>query len=363
MQMLARATKPAFSDRAAFVLNANARAVNDRLVRRMANVVPAGDLFLSRSIEDAERIAKLVIQRGYGQVFTGGGDGTLMSTINFLEQASAAAGASMPEVGVLKLGTGNAVAGLMGAKNPVRDADHIVRHGPSRTREVNLLRTDDGILTPFAGVGYDGAVLNDYIAQKNAAQGRLAQWLATSVFGYLVAMLFRSVPRHLGQPAPRVRITSKHDAFRMVRQGGEDVEVRIPAGEVLFEGPSPAVCVGSVPYFGFRFKMFPFAERKPGYMQLRVVTLSIPRILGNLFFGVWQGTYRHPDLRDFIVRDVEVTSDSLLDYQVGGDAAGERHAVGFTLEEEPVRMVELGTRLPPDPRELLNPARFLPARS
>lgn len=363
MQMRARTFKPAFADRTAFVLNVNARAVNQRLVRRMASAVPAGDLFLSHSLEDAERFAQVIIRRGYGRVFTGGGDGTLMSTINLLEQYADAADVPMPHVGALKLGTGNAVASLLGAKDPVRDASHVVRHGPAYQKEVSLLRTDDGTLAPFAGVGYDGAVLNDYIAQKNEAKSPFAQWLTTTVFGYLAAVLFRAVPRHVGKPPPRVRIRSKHDAYRMVREGGRDVEVRIPAGETIYEGPAPAVCVGSVPNFGFKFKMFPFAERKAGHMQLRVVTLSIPHILSRLFFGIWQGTYRHPELRDFIVRDVEIEGDGVLDYQVGGDAAGQRKTVSFSMDERSVTMVELGNRLPATPSELLNPGRFLPARS
>ena len=117
MQM--RAASVAFADKTAFVLNANARAVTARLVTQLREIVPQGDLFLSRSLDDARSIAETIVRRGYGQVMTGGGDGTLLSTINFLEEHAEKIGAPMPKVGVLRLGTGNAVAGLMGAGDPL----------------------------------------------------------------------------------------------------------------------------------------------------------------------------------------------------------------------------------------------------
>ena len=73
------ASESAFQARSAFLLNQNARQVNDKMVKQLLEVVPQGDLFLSKSLEEAERFVQTIVDRGYGTVFTGGGDGTVVS--------------------------------------------------------------------------------------------------------------------------------------------------------------------------------------------------------------------------------------------------------------------------------------------
>ena len=108
-----------FARRSAFLLNANARAVTDELIERLAEIVPAGDLFLSRTLEDAEVFVRTIARRGYGQVFLGGGDGTLVTTLKLMRIVVEAEGLAAPAIGVLKLGTGNAMAKVMGAQGAV----------------------------------------------------------------------------------------------------------------------------------------------------------------------------------------------------------------------------------------------------
>jgi diacylglycerol kinase family enzyme len=347
------------------LLNKNARAVTDRLVERLASIVPAGDLFLSRTLEDATVFARAIARRGYGQVFLGGGDGTLVTTMNLLRQHARAENLAMPTVGVLKLGTGNAMARALGAVSPLVDASHVLQRGPSSVRNVDFVQAgegDDGLLTPFAGMGYDGLVLNDYNWLKEKAHGSpVAKALAESVGGYLGAMLFRSVPTELKNPPTNLRITSKHDAVFMRPGVNGDEEVVIPAGTALFEGRAATVCVGSIPFFGFGFTMFPFAMSKPGQMQLRVVGAPIPSILANLYPKVWKGTWRHPKLLDFMVQDVDVESDRPLPYQIGGDARGHETRLQFKVASEPVQMTALGERLVPAGHTVVQvgPARML----
>jgi diacylglycerol kinase family enzyme len=351
-----------FAHRAAFLLNKNARAVSDRLVERLAHVVPAGDLFLSRSVEDAEVFARTIVRRGYGRVFMGGGDGTLVMSMNLIKREAAAAGVALPTFGVLKLGTGNAMATALGAAAPLVDANHVVAKGDSAVQHVDFVQCEDGTLTPFAGMGYDGAVLNDYVSLKEQARSPLARSVAHGLSGYLGAMLFRSVPKELRAPPTHLRIKSKHDAVFMRSTPQGDVEEVVPAGTVLFEGEAATVSLGAIPFYGYGFKMFPFAMTKPGHIQLRVVGAPIPAILANLWPKVWNGTWRHEKVLDFLVRDVEVESDRPLPYQVGGDAAGHKTKLGFQVADTPMPMARLATeRLVPAGHTMLQlgPARML----
>jgi diacylglycerol kinase family enzyme len=337
-----------FSERSAFLLNANAKGVSRRLADQLAEVVPAGDLFLSRSLEDAETFAHTILRRGYHQVFTGGGDGTVVSTVNLLNQVSGNyAQRDLPRVGVLRLGTGNAMASALGAKKALLDAHHVVSGGELSHRPLRMVQCEDGTLTPFAGMGYDGEVLNDYNDLKHAVRHPVAARLAHSVWGYLGAMLLRSAPRHFTQKSPTVSIRSTRDAWKVVRKNGQDVDEKIPAGTLLYEGPAGTVSVGAIPYYGYKFTMFPFAERRDDHLHLRVVGTSIPTILANLYPSVWKGTFRHPKLHDFLVKDVEISGSGPLPFQVGGDAAGFRDSIRFSLAKEPLQMIELGKRLAP----------------
>lgn len=350
-----------FARRSAFVLNANARGVSDRLIEELAEVVPAGDLFLSRTLEDAQIFVRTIARRGYGRVFLGGGDGTLVSTLKLLREVCAKEKLPLPEIGVLRLGTGNAVALALGAAEAIVDASHVVNKGPIATREVRFVETDEGTLTPFAGIGYDGAVLNDYFALREKAKSPLGKKAVATVWGYLAAMLFKTVPEEIQKKPARVRVTTREEAFAVVRGAKGDEERAIPAGTVIYEGPAPVLSVGAIPYFGYGFTMFPFAEKKPGFVQLRVCAVPIPVILANLFPSVWRGRYRHEKLKDFLVKDVVIESDQELPYQVGGDAHGYRSKLGFKVAKEPLSMLALGERLVPQGHTVLQlgPARVL----
>lgn len=351
-----------FARRSAFLLNANARAVSDELIEELAEIVPAGDLFLSRTLEDAEVFVRTIARRGYGQLFLGGGDGTLVTTLKLLRQVVDAEALPTPAVGVLKLGTGNAMAKTIGAARAIVDASHVVHKGPWTYKEVQLIEGDDGTLTPFAGMGYDGAVLNDYVWLKDRVKGSaLGKKVVEGLWGYLGAMLLKTVPNEISSEMPTVKVTSRSDAFLMVTTPEGDVEKRIPAGEVIFHGKAPIISIGSIRYYGYGFTMFPFAGRKPGYAQLRIGSPPIPVILAHLWPSVWNGTFRHEKLKDILIKDVVIESDRELPYQVGGDAAGHRKTLSFKVADEPLRMIELGERLVPSGHAVLQfgPARLL----
>lgn len=336
-----------FEGRTAFLLNANARAVTPRLGARLLEMVPEGDLFFSRSLEDAESFVQTILRRGYDRLFVGGGDGTIVSTVNLIRRLCDEHGYKCPQMGLLKLGTGNAMAHLLGAKSPLADTWHITQKGEALTETIDLIESDDGTVTPFAGVGYDGEVLNDYMALKNAVKGPIGHYFVQTVWGYLGAMLSRTVPRHLNGVKQTVKVTSRKDAILMRASEHGDEEVHVPAGTVLYDGPAGFLSVGTIPFFGYGFTMFPFARNKRGYFQLRVGAAPVRSILTNLYPKVWNGTYRHPKMFDFLVQDVDIESASELAYQVGGDASGHAKRLHFKVSDRPMELLVLGPRIKP----------------
>jgi diacylglycerol kinase family enzyme len=343
-----------YAGRTAFVVNANAKSVTDKTVNRLVDMVPAGDLFYSRSMKDSETYYRTILRRGYSRVFSGGGDGTVVNAINTMREiAKQERIERLPAVGILKLGTGNALGSVVGAKAPWLDVNHVVKGGKTSALPMTMVECDDGTLSPFAGIGYDGEILNDYHDLKEVHKDRPTAKLMSSVFGYIWAGITRTALRQINKPKNWIRVISSSDAYKMVHQDGADVEVMVPAGTVLYEGPSTLASVGSIRYFGYGFTMFPFADRRAGYLSLRICAAGVLPIVTNLYPGVWKGTYRHPQLHDFLVRDVVIESQNDMPYQVGGDASGYRRRLSFKAAPNAVEMVELAKERLPLPKGIM----------
>lgn len=333
--------------RVAVLLNANARKVTGKVVRALSHVVPQGDLFLSRSELDARRIAQQVVDRGYHTVFLGGGDGTLTCFINeILGQVALRRQhhpTRAPRFGVLKLGTGNSVASLVKASSTRADGfvDDVLR---ARAGEVASYRTIDLLLVdgkraPFAGLGMDGKLLNDYNwVKRNFAQGPLAK-VMTGAGGYFTSVAFKTVPYYLvNSNAVECEVVNGPSLAYRMGPDGTPTETFEP-GATLYKGPVMMAAAGTVPFYGFELKMFPFAGKRRGMMNLRLGTLPATSILANLP-KLWQGQWFPEGLRDFLVKDATIKFDRDMPFQIAGDAEGYRNEVRFQMAPEPIDVVD-----------------------
>jgi diacylglycerol kinase family enzyme len=338
----ATATKASQHIETAVLLNANAKQVTPRVRDALSSVVAREHLFLSRDAEEANRIADTVVARRYATVFTGGGDGTFVSWVNRILDASVRHHAPAPRFGVLALGTGNAVAEVVGTRT--RGHLHHLRafldgRAPDVTR-LPLL-TCDGKRTPFAGVGLDAAMLNDYNWVRTRVAPCAPKSVSTGMPGYGLAAALRTVPRYLLQRRPSYCeiVNVGRPAYRL-DAAGRPVGPAIRHGELLYAGPCMMAAAGTVPYYGFGLKAFPFAARRPGAMQLRLITqIGVPTVLWNLP-SIWAGDFAHPSFLDFHAERVTATFERPMPLQIGGDAEGWRESVAFGMAEEAVEMVD-----------------------
>ncbi len=337
----------------AVLLNANAKQVTGRVQGAISQLVPPEDIFLSKSRRDAKAIARAVRERRYGTVFIGGGDGTFVGFVNEICEAFAQPPAlellgrdrpALPRFGMLKLGTGNAVAGLVGA-SPVRGGgilDDLLRARSGEipgTFKLDLLEVE-GKRCPFAGFGIDAAIINDY-AWLNRRYGSTS-WrrFASGGAGYAVAIAGRTMPHYLrGRGLANVEVTNAGSEAVRVHRGLEQVGEPVPPGGVLYRGPCNVLSGSTVPYFGFNFKFFPFAGKVRGKMHLRISKLPALGVLGNLP-SIWKGKYDDTDLCwDYLCDRVTVKFDRAMPLEIGGDAEGYRDGITFGMARQPVEMV------------------------
>lgn len=322
----------------AVLLNANAKQVCPRVRADLSGLLPAENLFLSRDASEAGRIADTVMSRGFGTVFTGGGDGTFVSWVNHLLDRAEFRPSSLPRFGVLALGTGNAVAEMVGAGRPVEDLRRCLRGEAPPARRLDLV-TCNGRRTPFAGVGIDAAVLNDY----NWLRRRLGSRLASGIKGYGLAIALRSAPRETFRRATYCEIvnTGRH-AWRL-DASGQRIGRPVERGELLYAGPCMLAAGSTVPYYGFGLRAFPFAGRRPGFLHLRVAT-RIP--LASLLLrvpSIFSGEFSHPGLLDFEAEGVAMSFDREVPIQVGGDAEGLRTEVTLGIAPRGVELLDFSS--------------------
>ena len=344
------------TDRVAVLLNANARSVSESLKRELENFVPPEDLYYSRCFEDARGIARQVLDKGYRTVLTGGGDGTFVGYVNCLfEQAQEPRGVTsnaalklapvpayaleLPRFGVLKLGTGNAVADYSGASGRrLGVVEDILR---ARSGEVSIARplhliTHEGKRAPFAGLGIDAALLNDYVRVKDR--------LGPGAFGYFCSVVGKTLPSYaLRRGVANVEVTNLGGRAQQIGPDGRLCGREFARGEVLYRGPCKIAAAGTVPNYGFGFRIFPYALGAPGRFQLRLTAIGVPKILANLR-TLWCGGPPPSGIYDFHCDKVRIRFDRDMPLQVGGDAEGYRREVVLEMAERPLDLLDFRLR-------------------
>ena len=343
--------------RTAVILNMNARKVTPSVVSRLKKADAHLDVFESHTMEEAHELGREILERKYDYILTGGGDGTIAQLINTLFELTGRIGESslrrpdafsptpLPALGVLKLGTGNAMAAHVGSGRYDRDAARVGRAAESGmdlpTIKLPLVQCE-GAIAPFGGLGWDAAVLNDYIAVKKRYTGPIGGWLARSVFGYLIAAFTRTAPAMLRTAPAEVEVKTLDEAI-LLGEKGEHLET-YPPGTILHTGPFSMVAYATIPYYGYRFRMFPFADRLEDRFQLRVATTGVGEAIAHVP-SIWAGRYRSSTLRDYLCRDVEVRSASQVPFQMAGDAHGVRTAVHLRLAPHCLDLIDFKTQL------------------
>ena len=321
------------------MLNRNAKKVTGKVEELSGELVAPEDLFLSTSAEHSEEIARILVERGYETVFAGGGDGTVMHIINQLAHYPLG---QQPVIGILKLGTGNAMARMVSSGNLTGDLKTYIRSATRETIPISLVETE-GVRCPFTGVGVDAEVLNDYRFAKDNWGGSFMKPIMQSVGGYFFAFFMRTVPRRTAEAIlrnrPNVRVTVKKGTCHRLGEEGRLLD-EYGAGDLIYEGPLTIALAGTVPFYGYGMKILPFATDDPNRMHLRVSDIGTGHALAVLP-RIWRGEVASDKIHDFLAEEIEISLDKEVPFQIGGDAKGIRDHVTFKTIPNCVRLLRL----------------------
>jgi len=313
----------------AVVLNENARAVDKQLIADLRGLLQNEALYVSRSLEQSRFIARHIVNQHIDVVLCGGGDGTFSQVIT---DVAALNPRRMPAFGLLRLGTGNAMAEVLGAKQGLSGIANDLRHVRVEDQRIPLpLIQSEGRLSPFAGVGMDAMILEDYSFARRTL-GRVLGKASEGPLGYAVAIAGRTSMRLMTKPLPEIVIRNEGAPAYRIDRKGQRIGRPIASGEEIYRGQANIAAASTIPFFGFRFRLFPQANLLRGRFQLRVGRASIPSMLTQIP-QLFSGRFTHEQLWDYACTKVSIHCAKGTPYQIGGDLAGTRQHMEIAFRE------------------------------
>jgi len=301
-------------------------------------VLPGGVRFTS-SLDQARAVIREDVHRGLDLIVLAGGDGTVVMGLTLLAEACRGAGKPEPAIGLLRLGSGNAIADTVGASDDAPgDLQRLVR-GDGAWCATPLLEVL-GVRAPFVGVGVDAQLLEDH-----QAVGRLldlvpgARRLVGSTARYALSVALRSVPRFARRTRPNATVTNLGEpAIEMARAGPTGRE--LAAGDLLWRGGCTLIAGATIPFFGFGLKMFAFTGARRDRFHLRCGDAGLLEIMRNTP-AAFRGEYFSDHVTDFLCDRVAIELDVESPIEAGGELLGRRRhfEIGLTA---PVTLVALG---------------------
>lgn len=332
----------------AILVNANAKRGGRRIAVQTARFLPGANVKLTRTLEEVTTWLREVLPTKPAVVLSAGGDGTAIALVNALARV-VPENEPLPPIGMLKLGTGNAWANVLGAPK-LAGSLAILRALGDREEPLPLRRfglvdvaypqePGLGTLAHFAGAGWDAEILNDYKEQLEQSKGP-PRFFAKSVYGYLSAMLTRTAPKSIVLGRPHVLIENLGDEVYTVDRTGAIARVEgAKRGTVLWDGLMSVAGAATCPEFGYHFRAYPFAERLLGMINVRVFDrstfggiMSIPKL--------WTGAHPLRGMHDWFTTAARFTFSRPMAIEVGGDALPPRRTVEMRVSPREARVLD-----------------------
>jgi diacylglycerol kinase family enzyme len=323
--------------KAVAIVNGNARRLRGRARARLERVLP-GAVRFTDSLDDARTVIRAEIRRGVDLLVLGGGDGTVVMGLTLIGEACRGAGRPEPAIGILRLGSGNAIADSMGAgEDIVEDLERLVRGGGTR-KTVPMIDVL-GVRAPFVGMGVDAQLLEDQEAVGRVVDRvPIARTLLGGASRYALSVALRSVPRFAAGERPNAVVTNLGaPAIEMERAGATGRKE--PAGSVLWQGACTLVAGATIPFFGFGLKMFAFAGSQTGKFHLRCGNAGLFEMMRKAP-AAFRGDYFSDNVTDYLCDRISVKLDRDTAIEAGGELLGRRNHVELSIGT-PITMLAL----------------------
>ncbi len=322
--------------------NTHARRVTPARVEAFKQALPDARVYAASTFEESKVHADELVRDLPEFIFCGGGDGTIVHLLNSLRERGVK---KFPRIGLFKLGTGNGWPSAVGARR--YETELVALQSLSRdcaVQRFNLVEVE-GRVCQFTGVGWDATLLHDYKRnlekrQSQLVAGQVATRMSQGVWGYLYSLFRLTVPEELARARDgRTRLRLENIGQTALTLNGDGEPIEIPKSQTtLYEGAVSVGAAGTEPYWGAKFKAFPYARLVPGRFNFRVYDRHVLEGVNNMF-KLWRGADL-PGMYDWFVTRIRLHLSRPMPYQVGGDVVGEREVIEFGLAKETVELID-----------------------
>lgn len=321
----------------AILVNPRSRHGSEKIGREIRSLFPDARVAVTSTVDDVTTWVRDDLSRHPPELLlSGGGDGTAVTLLNELRRHDMA----IPTFGLLPLGTGNGWARATGdvGRGAAMRGLRSLRSGYRPSRSFALIETE-GRVTPFAGVGWDAEILSDYAKMREATPAAL-RGVGGSTSGYLRSLFTRSIPRHIRQKRPNVRVVNLGEPALTVDPQGNAVPIPDSGpGTVLYEGPLSTGGASTTEELGLGFRAFPFAHLVPGRLDVRIYAASTLGAAVRMPW-LWRGAHPLPHDHHFFVTRCRFEFDRAVPFEIGGDLVGDRNAVEMSLLDDAVSLLD-----------------------
>ena len=309
------------------MINLRARSGSRALEQQVKSFLPDARVAMTRTLEEARAfVAELRSSPDKPSlIVSGGGDGTAVSLLNEW-------GEDVPTLGLLPLGTGNGWARATGSprfRPAMRKlaAHHHLKSWPSRSF---ALVEVEGLLSPWAGTGWDAEILADYQSLTRAMPHQVAHTVGGFPL-YMASLFGKTIPRMVMRTRTQVRLTNLGaPALAIDEDGAPTPVVDGEAGAVLYEGPISVCGCSTTRDLGLGFRAFPFAHARQGRMVTRIYSESTLRATRQVR-KLWRGHHPLPNDAHWLLDACRMEFDRPVSFEIGGDVVGTRTSVEFRL--------------------------------
>jgi hypothetical protein len=320
----------------AVLINLRSRRGSSSLARTVREHLPDSPLGLTSTLAEAKAFLA-GLRTGPGApdlILSGGGDGTAVSLLNAFDRGS------LPTIGLVPLGTGNGWARSTRSPSFGRAIRRVARHrgGPWPKRSFGLVEVE-GVLSPWAGTGWDAEVLGDYQRLMHALPDGATR-LVGGFPGYMASLFGLTVPRMTFSPRTQVKLTNLGADALAIDASGKVVRVDDGGpGAVLYEGPLSVCGCGTIEEIGLGFRAFPFARTRPDRMATRIYGDSAVRAARSVR-KLWRGAHTLPHDAHWLLDACRMEFDRPVHFEIGGDIVGTRTTVDYRLARERATLLD-----------------------
>jgi diacylglycerol kinase family enzyme len=297
-------------------------------------------VLVSNELDQLKRLAEQLVEAKPDVIFCGGGDGAATALYNTLRQLTD----DVPPLGLLRMGTGNAWAGTLGARAYSATLTFLAAHPqPLPVTELQLVEVE-GVACPFAGVGWDARILGDYQRERDRLSGRmfvspLQRWLHSGLTGYLYSTARYTVPAEWWRQRTGGGVATLEQSEGCAHRRNSDGDIVSAAEERLFDGPVGVAGFSTITDYGFGLRAFPLARAVPGHVNIRLYSGPVLDAVKNAV-RIWRGSTGVTALHDYFVTCARLQCSEPLPFQIAGDSAGERTSVEIRVADRPARLID-----------------------